>query len=138
MTGDGTAPGFYQTLPVKVQICETNLLTGQCLSPAAAQVPVSFPSGGTETFTVFVSSLGPAIPDELQEPRLFLRFTEATGAGRTGLRRRSQCRGDDCCAVAELIAAEEQESDGLGPGRRADRGGLCLLVPALAILFWMP
>lgn len=79
VTGDGTAPGYYQTLPLKVLVCETNLLTGQCLAAPAASVPISFPAGSTATFTVFVSSAGTPVPLELAEPRLYLRFTQNTG-----------------------------------------------------------
>lgn len=79
VTGDGTAPGYYQTLPLKVLVCETNLLTGQCLGAPAASVPVSFPAGSTATFTVFVTSTGAPIPLELAEPRLYLRFTQNIG-----------------------------------------------------------
>jgi DNA-binding beta-propeller fold protein YncE len=80
VTVDGMPPGYYQTLPLKVLICETSLLTGQCLAAPSATLPVSFPSGSTATFTVFVSATGTPIPLALSEPRLSLRFTQNVGA----------------------------------------------------------
>ncbi len=79
VTGDGTTPGYYQTLPLKVLICETNLLTGQCLAAPSATVPVSFPAGGTATFSVYLSSTGTPIPLALSTARLYLRFTQDVG-----------------------------------------------------------
>jgi DNA-binding beta-propeller fold protein YncE len=79
VTDDGTAPGYYQTLPLKVLICETNLLTGQCLAAPSATVPVSFPAGSTATFSVYLSSTGAQIPLTLSEARLYLRFTQNVG-----------------------------------------------------------
>ena len=79
VTGDGTAPGYYQTLPLKVLICETSLLTGQCLATPSPTVSVSFPAGSTASFTGYVSSTGTPIPLELAEPRLYLRFTQNAG-----------------------------------------------------------
>jgi hypothetical protein len=70
------ATGFAQTLPLTILICQTNPFSGQCLAAPASAVMANFPSGGTATFTVFVSSTGTAIPNSLQEPRLFLRFNQ--------------------------------------------------------------
>jgi DNA-binding beta-propeller fold protein YncE len=78
---DGSlAPGFYQTLPLQVLICQTDPLSGQCLASPAASVAIKYPTGATATFNVFLASTGAAIPSSLAEPRLFLRFTQATGA----------------------------------------------------------
>jgi hypothetical protein len=80
VTAYGAAPGYYQTLPLKVLLCETNLLNGQCLAAPAASVSGTFPAGSTATFIVFVTSTGAPIPLELAEPRLYLRFTQDIGA----------------------------------------------------------
>jgi|HubBroStandDraft_1064217.scaffolds.fasta_scaffold00762_15 DNA-binding beta-propeller fold protein YncE len=76
----GETAGFKQTLPLTVQICQTNPLSGQCLNAPAPEITVDFPRGATATFTVFLAATGPVIPESLQEPRLFLRFNQATGA----------------------------------------------------------
>jgi DNA-binding beta-propeller fold protein YncE len=70
------ATGFKLTLPLTVLICQTNPFSGQCLAAPAATIMANFPSGGTATFTVFVSATGAAIPNALNEPRLFLRFSQ--------------------------------------------------------------
>jgi DNA-binding beta-propeller fold protein YncE len=75
------ASGFKQTLPLTVLICQTNPFSGQCLAAPAPTIMANFPSGGTATFTAFVSATGSAIPNSLNEPRLFLRFSQpVTGA----------------------------------------------------------
>jgi DNA-binding beta-propeller fold protein YncE len=77
---DGSmAPGFYQTLPLQVLVCQTDPLSGQCLASPTAALSVTFPRGATATFNVFLASTGTAIANSLAEPRLFLRFTQATG-----------------------------------------------------------
>lgn len=79
VTGDGVAPGYEQSLPITVTVCQTNLLTGQCLEPSAPTLSVGFSSGATETFTVFITQATGAIPESILEPRLFVRFTEPNG-----------------------------------------------------------
>jgi DNA-binding beta-propeller fold protein YncE len=76
----GQVPGFKQTLPLNVTICQTAPLSGACLATPAPKLMVDFPTGATATFTVFVSPTGPAIPGGLDEPRLYLRFNQPTGA----------------------------------------------------------
>jgi hypothetical protein len=64
-------------LPASIALCQTTA-TGQCLSPPAASVPVSFASEATPTFSVFVSSSA-AIPFAPGASRVFVRFTDGDG-----------------------------------------------------------
>jgi DNA-binding beta-propeller fold protein YncE len=79
VTGDGLVPGYQQTLPISVLVCQTNLLTGQCQQSPTSTLSVGFSSGATATFTVFIAQTTSAIPQSILEPRLFLRFTQANG-----------------------------------------------------------
>lgn len=76
----GTAPGFKDTLPITVLLCQTNPLSGACLAQPAATLTLNFPTGATATFSVFVTATAP-IPNSLSESRLFIRFTEPNSGG---------------------------------------------------------
>jgi sugar lactone lactonase YvrE len=66
------------TLPVSIQLCPTNAVTGQCTQPMAGAVPVTITAGGTPTFSVFVTASA-AIPFAPATSRIFVRFFDGNG-----------------------------------------------------------
>jgi hypothetical protein len=82
----GTLVGSVDTgsasLPVTVNLCQTNPRTGACLSSIGPTVNVTIGPNETPTFAVFVSSQG-AIAADPANKRIFVRFKDqATGATR--------------------------------------------------------
>ena len=65
-------------LPVTLTLCQSNPSTGACLATPAASVAVTFASGATPTFSVFVTPSG-AIPFSPANYRIFLRFKDTDG-----------------------------------------------------------
>jgi hypothetical protein len=65
------------TLPASITLCQT-AASGQCLSPPAAAVPISFTANATPTFSIFVSSSS-TIPFAPGSSRVFVRFEDAGG-----------------------------------------------------------
>ncbi|MGB8844019.1 MAG: NHL repeat-containing protein, partial [Aliidongia sp.] len=65
-------------LPVQPLICLTNPVTGECLSPPGLSVPLAFPAGAVETFSVFLQATGPIVLAPASS-RIFVRFKDAAG-----------------------------------------------------------
>jgi sugar lactone lactonase YvrE len=65
------------TLPVSISLCQTSS-NGQCLSPPAASVPITYAADATPTFSVFVSTSSP-IPFSPAASRIFVRFEDSDG-----------------------------------------------------------
>jgi len=65
-------------LPVMATVCPSNPSNGQCLTPAAASVPVTIAAGATPTFSVFVTASAP-IAFAPATTRVFVRFKDAAG-----------------------------------------------------------
>jgi streptogramin lyase len=65
-------------LPVQPLICPTNPVTGECLSPPGLSVPLAFPAGAVETFSVFLQATGPIVLAPASS-RIFVRFKDAEG-----------------------------------------------------------
>lgn len=65
------------TLPLTIDICETNPSTGACLTGRTPTVAVNFASNETRTFTIFVRSTG-AVAFLPSTNRVFATFTNAT------------------------------------------------------------
>ena len=66
-------------LPLIAFICQTNSTTGACLSTPQTSLAVAFPSGMTETFSVFLLAPGP-IALAPASSRIFVRFGDTLGA----------------------------------------------------------
>ncbi len=68
-------------LPVAITICQTNPVSGQCLSPPAASAPTTINAGTTPTFAIFVKGSG-TVPFQPAANRIFVQFQDAGGAVR--------------------------------------------------------
>jgi hypothetical protein len=66
-------------LPAAIALCQTNPVTGRCLSSPAPSVMVTSPADGTATFSVFVTSSG-AIAYDPAANRVFVRVFDAIAA----------------------------------------------------------
>jgi subtilisin family serine protease len=79
------------SLPLTIDMCETNPATGVCLTGRTPTVAVNFASNETRTFTVFVRSTG-AVAFTPSTNRVFVTFTNATPAtvGATSVAARTQ------------------------------------------------
>lgn len=53
-----TADTGAASLPVTVALCQTNPVTGACLSAPASIVTTAIPNGATPTFAFFVTAAG--------------------------------------------------------------------------------
>lgn len=65
------------TLPLAVNVCETNS-SGQCMSAPAASITLDDAAGATPTFSVFLNATA-AVPLDPANSRIFLRFKDAGG-----------------------------------------------------------
>lgn len=66
------------TLPVAVNICQTEAGTGQCLATPAPSLQLNYAGGAAPTFSVFVQPTG-AIPLAPGSSRVYVRFKDASG-----------------------------------------------------------
>ena len=66
------------SLPLSVELCQSNPSTGQCQGSAASSVSVNFASGSAPTFSVFASANG-TIPFSPAANRIFVRFKDSSG-----------------------------------------------------------
>jgi sugar lactone lactonase YvrE len=67
------------TLPLTAALCQTDSTSGQCLSPPAATLALTYAANATPTFSVFVQSTG-AIAFSPATARIFLRFEDSAGS----------------------------------------------------------
>ncbi len=63
-------------------ICQANPNTGACLAPLASSVNLTFASGATATFGVFVQRVGDLVPCDFVANRLFVEFREGSSTGK--------------------------------------------------------
>ena len=72
------------TLPLVIDICQTNPATSACLngSTPAPSVTTQINGGDTPTFGIFVSGTGGTIPFDPANNRVFVRFTDSTSTVR--------------------------------------------------------
>ncbi len=78
----GSADTGSATLPITLNLCQTNPSTGACISSVGPTVSVTIGPNETPTFAVFVSSQGSIAPDPANK-RIFVRFKDnATGVTR--------------------------------------------------------
>jgi hypothetical protein len=76
-----TADTGSATLPVTLTICQTNPLTGACLSPAAANATATIAANATPTFSIFAQGSG-TIAFAPGTSRIFVRFKDSGGVTR--------------------------------------------------------
>lgn len=79
------------TLPVNVNLCETNPTTGACISDIGPSVPTTINANATPTFGIFVTGTA-NVPFDPATNRIFVRFRDAGGVtrGATSVAVRSQ------------------------------------------------
>ena len=79
------------TLPVVINLCETNPATGQCISAIDASVTTQINANATPTFGIFVQGNG-NVPFDPAADRIFVRFKDGGGLtrGSTSVAVRSQ------------------------------------------------
>jgi hypothetical protein len=68
-------------LPVTITICQTNPISGQCLSAPTASVSTAIGAGATPTFAIFVQGNG-SVPFQPAANRVFVQFQDAGGKTR--------------------------------------------------------
>jgi len=66
-----------QTLPLTIDVCETNAGTGACIGSRQSTVTVNFAENETRTFSIFVRSTG-ALQYAPATNRIFLTFTNGS------------------------------------------------------------
>jgi hypothetical protein len=69
------------TLPVVINLCETNPPTGQCISTIGPTVMTTINSNATPTFGIFVQGTG-NVPFDPAANRIFVRFRDGGGITR--------------------------------------------------------
>ena len=72
-------------------ICQTNPMSGQCLSPPGSMASTTISAGQTPTFGIFVTGNG-TVPFDPANNRVFVQFVDSTGAlrGETSVAVRTQ------------------------------------------------
>jgi subtilase family serine protease len=76
-----TANTGSATLPLSIDLCQTNPSSGQCLSPPAGGVTLTIAADATPTFAIFGTASG-AIPFNPASSRIFVEFSDPSGAVR--------------------------------------------------------
>ncbi|MDB5396216.1 MAG: putative peptidase family [Rhodospirillales bacterium] len=66
------------TVPVSMMLCQTDPVSGQCISPIVTSLPVTITTNATLTFAVFVTANASFTPDPANK-RIFLRFRDNPG-----------------------------------------------------------
>jgi hypothetical protein len=79
------------SLPISLNLCQTNPATGACVAPAAAGVTTTIAANATPTFAIFAGSSS-AIPFDPANNRVFVRFIDRSGVlrGATSVAVRTQ------------------------------------------------
>ena len=79
------------TLPVNISLCQTNPVTGQCISAIGPSVTTQINPNATPTFGIFVQGNG-TVPFDPAANRIFVRFRDAGGVtrGSTSVAARTQ------------------------------------------------
>jgi hypothetical protein len=67
--------------PVSIQLCQTNPMTGQCMSVIGPTVTTQINVSATPTFGIFVTGAG-MVPFDPANNRVFVRFKDAGGVTR--------------------------------------------------------
>jgi hypothetical protein len=69
------------TLPLNINLYQTNPTSGQCLSSIGPSVTTTINANATPTFGIFATA-GGAVPFVPQTNRIFVEFSDGTGAVR--------------------------------------------------------
>lgn len=87
----GSADTGGAGMPVTLFICQTNPLTGQCISTVGPTVTAQVDPGATPTFAIFVAG-GGMVPFDPAANRVFVRFRDGAGVirGMTSVAVRTQ------------------------------------------------
>jgi hypothetical protein len=70
------------SVPVTIQLCETNPSTAQCISALGPSVTTQINAGQTPTFSIFVFGTGTVVPFDPANNRVFVRFKGPGGVTR--------------------------------------------------------
>jgi hypothetical protein len=86
-----TANTGSATLPVAVNLCQTDPTSGACVSAVGSSVATTIAAGGTPTFGIFVSGTG-TVPFDPANSRVFVQFADSSGVvrGETSVAVRTQ------------------------------------------------
>jgi hypothetical protein len=73
-------------LPLTIVLCQTDPISGLCISAPGPNVPTVIAAGGTPTFGIFVTASG-VIPLDPANSRIFIVFVDSNGVvrGRTSV-----------------------------------------------------
>jgi hypothetical protein len=75
-------------LPASISLCETNPVTGLCISAVGSTVVTFIGAGGTPTFGIFIAGTGVTIPLDPAANRVFVVFSRSSDGvtvGRTSV-----------------------------------------------------
>jgi hypothetical protein len=76
-----TANTGRASLPLTINLCQTNPQTGQCISAIGGSVTTTINAKGTPTFAIFVSASG-AVAFDPANSRINVQFADSGGAVR--------------------------------------------------------
>ena len=79
-------------LSVDLAICQTDPMSGNCISALSPSVTTTIGANQTPTFGIFVSGKGTLVPDMPGVNRIFVQFTDPGGVlrGKTSVAVRTQ------------------------------------------------
>jgi virginiamycin B lyase len=73
-----TANTGAATLPLAISLCQTNPMSGQCISSIGSSVTTTINANATPTFAIFATASG-SVPFLPQTNRIFVQFADANG-----------------------------------------------------------
>ena len=76
-----TANTSAATLPLAIILCQTNPMSGQCISSIGPNVTTTIGANATPTFAIFATASG-SVPFVPQTNRIFVEFSDASGTVR--------------------------------------------------------
>jgi hypothetical protein len=76
-----TASTGAATLPLAIGLCQTNPMSGQCISSIGSTVTTAINANATPTFAIFATASG-SVPFVPQTNRIFVQFSDAGGVVR--------------------------------------------------------
>ena len=71
-----TATTGAATLPLAISLCQTNPMSGQCISSIGSTIRTTIGANGTPTFAIFATASG-SVPFVPQTNRIFVEFSDA-------------------------------------------------------------
>jgi hypothetical protein len=76
-----TASTGAASLPLAISLCQTNPMSGQCISSIGSTVTTAINANATPTFAIFATASG-GVPFVPQTNRIFVEFSDASGTVR--------------------------------------------------------